>query len=171
MKSTQLYSILFVLLFIGTGVLSAQEDIQTTLPDVEIADVNGKKVRIKDFAENGKITVINFWATWCSPCKKELDNIADMYPEWQEAYGAELVAVSVDNSRTLPRVKPMVDAKGWEYIILSDKNNELRRAMNFQEVPFTFVIDKEGNIAYVHSGYTEGDEYELEDKIKALAEK
>ena len=55
--------------------------------------------------------------------------------------------------------------------MLSDQNQELQKALDFQTVPQTFIIDKEGNIVYDHAGYTPGDEYELEDKIKALAEK
>lgn len=142
---------------------------EKSLPDVMIQELNGKKVNITDYAENGKITVLNFWATWCVPCKKELDNIAEFYPEWQEDYDMELVAISVDNSRTATKIKSVVDSKGWEYEILSDKNEDLKRALNFQAVPYTVVIDQEGNIVYRHDGYVEGDEYELEDIIKELA--
>ena len=143
---------------------------QKQMPSVEIKTLDGKTVNIQDYANNGKITVLSFWATWCSPCKKELDAIADLYEEWQDEYDMELVAVTIDTQRALAKVNPMVASKGWEYIILSDVNQNLMNALNFQTVPQTYLIDQNGNIVYTHSGYVPGDEYELEDKIKALTE-
>ena len=141
---------------------------QQNLPSVNIKDLSGKTVNIQDFAKNGKITVISFWATWCSPCKKELDAIADMYEDWQEDYDMELVAITIDNARALSKVPAMVETKNWDYIVLSDAKQELQRALNFQSVPQTFLLNEKGDIVYSHSGYVAGDEYELEDKIKAL---
>jgi cytochrome c biogenesis protein CcmG/thiol:disulfide interchange protein DsbE len=157
-------------LFITTSIF-AQENKQKTLPSIDVKTLNGKTVNIQEYAENGKITILSFWATWCSPCKKELDAIAEIYPDWQEEYDAELVAITIDTQRALAKVKPMVESKGWEYTVLSDANQKLQQALNFQTIPQTFLLDKEGNIIYSHSGYVPGDEYELEDKIKAAAEK
>ena len=83
----------------------------------------------------------------------------------------ELVAISVDNARSATKIKTVVDSKGWEYEVLSDKNSDLKRALNFQAVPYTIVIDTDGNIVYTHDGYVEGDEYELEEVLKKLSEK
>ncbi len=141
------------------------------LPDVAVKTLDGKSVNIQDYANNGKITVLSFWATWCSPCKRELDALAELYPDWKDEFDVEIVAVTIDNARALPKVKPMVSTKGWEYTILSDANEILKRAMNFQSVPMTFLLDQKGNIVYTHNSYSPGDEYELEDKIKALAGK
>ena len=143
---------------------------QKNIPSVEIKTLDGQSVDIQEYAQNGKITVVSFWATWCSPCKKELDAIADLYEGWQEEYDMELVAITMDTQRALAKVKPMVESKGWPFIILSDANQVLRNSLNFQTIPQTFLLDKEGNIVYTHSGYVPGDEYELEEKIKALAE-
>ncbi len=150
---------------------NAQKGAKKTLPNLAIKSLNGESVNIQKYAQNGKITVISFWATWCHPCKRELDAIADFYPDWQEAYDVELVAITIDDARSLQKVKSVVETKGWEYTILSDVNEDLKRAMNFQTVPMTFLLDQEGNIVYEHNSYTPGDEYELEDKIKALAKK
>jgi len=144
---------------------------QKTVPDVNIQTLNGQSVNLQDYAKNGKITIISFWATWCSPCKKELDAIADLYPDWQEDYGVELLAITIDTQRALAKVPGIIESKGWEYEVLSDKNQDLQKALNFQTVPQTFILDKDGNIVYDHAGYTPGDEYELEDKIKELAGK
>jgi len=144
---------------------------QDQLPEVELKDIDGNEVNIADLASNGKITVLNFWATWCIPCKKELNNIAEMYEDWQEMYDMELVAVSIDDAKTKARVKSYVNGQAWEYLVLLDDNQSLKRALNFQEVPFTLLIDAEGNIVERMTGYEEGHEFELEDKIAELAEK
>ena len=169
MKFTNL--LLVLLAFCISTAVYGQEEKQKTLPSVEVKTLDGKTIDIQDFANNEKITVLSFWATWCSPCKKELDAIADVYPDWQEEYDAELVAITIDTQRALAKVKPMVESKGWEYTILSDANQKLQQALNFQTIPQTFLLDKDGNIIYSHSGYVPGDEYELEDKIKAASEK
>jgi len=166
MNFPKLFIVLFFVSFFTQ--INAQEK---RLPDVKVQELSGKKINIQEYAENGKITVLSFWATWCVPCKKELDNIAEYYADWQEDYNMELVAVSVDNARSATKIKSVVDSKGWEYDILSDKNEDLKRALNFQAVPHTIVLDQDGNIVYRHDGYVEGDEFELEDILKKLAEK
>lgn len=165
MNHLKFVSLVFVLL------LGMTLNAQNTMPEVSVKDLNGASVAIKDYVDNGKITVFSFWATWCSPCKRELDAIADYYEDWQADYNMELVAVTIDNARALPKVKPMVESKGWEYDILSDVNEDLKRSLNFQTVPMTFVVDQNGKIVYTHSGYNPGDEYELEEKLKELAGK
>jgi cytochrome c biogenesis protein CcmG/thiol:disulfide interchange protein DsbE len=129
--------------------------------------LEGKTVNIQDYVGKGKPVVFSFWATWCIPCQKELDIIADMYPEWQDK-GVELLAITIDDARQLAKVPGMVASKGWEYTVLSDSKQQLQRAMNFQAVPQTFLVDGAGNIVYAHSGYQAGDEIELEDKILDL---
>jgi len=153
-------------LFCLAGALSLSA--QTAFPDVSIKDLNGQNVQIKDYIEEGKITVISFWATWCSPCKKELDNIMEIYPDWNEIFGVNVIAISVDNARSQAKIKPMVDTKGWEYTILHDPNQVMMQALNFQSVPQTFLIDQSGNIVYEHMGYLPGDEYDLEKHIQEL---
>ncbi len=118
---------------ISSFVLTAQSNI----PSVEVKTLSGETVNIQDYTTNGKITVLSFWATWCSPCKRELDAIADVYEEWQEEYDAELIAITIDDARALPKVKPMVQAKRWDYTILSDVKQDLMRGLNFQNVPMT----------------------------------
>ncbi len=139
-----------------------------TLPSVELKDINGNKVNIQDYGKTGKITIISFWATWCTPCIKELNNILEVYDEWQEKYKCELVAVSIDDSRNVPKVKPTVNALGWPYTVLTDENKDLARALNVNNPPQVFLLDSTGNIVYTHTGYTEGAEFELEEQIKLL---
>jgi peroxiredoxin len=142
-----------------------------TMPEITLKDVNGKMINVGDYSRSGKITIISFWATWCTPCKKELSNINELLDDWKSKYGIELVAVSTDNSRNVPKVKPFVDGQGWTFDCLLDVNEDLKRALNAPFIPFTVLLDKEGKIAYTHTGYIEGDEFMLEDKIKKLVAK
>lgn len=138
------------------------------IPSVNVKTLEGKTVNIQDYVGDGQITVISFWATWCSPCKRELDAIAEIYEDWQEEYGMKLLAVTIDDARSMAKVPALVETKGWDYTILADSKRELQKALNFQTVPQTFLVDGEGNIVYTHTGYNPGDEIELEDKIAAL---
>lgn len=160
--------ILLSFAFIGLLTLAATSPVKK-LPDVSVKTLEGQTVQLNKLVGENKLTIISFWATWCSPCKKELTALMDFYDEWKEDYGVELIAITIDDNRALPKVKPMVETKGWPFVILSDANQDLMRALNFQTVPQTFVVDQQGNIVYEHPGYTPGDEFELEDKIKALA--
>ena len=142
------------------------------LPATSIKTMSGKSVVLTDYVGNavkpGKITVISLWATWCVNCLVELDAIAEVYEEWQTDYDMQLIAITVDTRRQLAKAGPLAEARGWEYIVLSDANQALKNVLNFQSIPHTLLIDQTGHIVYVHSGYTQGDEYILEDKIKEL---
>ena len=145
--------------------LHAQE-----LPETQIKDVNtGKKIAFNQTFEKGKVTLISFWATWCVPCKKELNNINEVYDDWKKKYDVNVVAVSIDDSRSSTKVKPYAEGQRWSYDVLLDVNQDLKRDLNIQSVPFTVVLDKSGKIVYSHSGYTEGDENILEDAIAGLS--
>lgn len=141
---------------------------EKTVPSVTLSDMNGKQVDVASFTKQGKITVLSFWATWCVPCKKELTNIADLYEEWQKKYNMQIVAVSIDDSRSATKVKPTVEGQRWDYTVLLDVNQDLKRQLNIQSVPFTLLVDANGKIVYTHSGYVDGDEYILEEEIQKL---
>ncbi|HUR30364.1 MAG TPA: TlpA disulfide reductase family protein [Saprospiraceae bacterium] len=160
---------IFIVLAISFGF--TQPISNKTLPNITISDLQGKPVNIQEITGGGKITVLSFWATWCAPCKRELDAIAELYPVWSTEYNTKLVAITIDNARALTQVKPLIQEKGWEFEVLSDSKQELQQALNFQAIPQTFVVDAEGNIVYQHEGYTPGDEYELEKVLKGLAGK
>lgn len=154
-------------LVLAVSVGSAQD----LMPDVDVKTLTGETVNAKDIGAKSGPSVVAFWATWCSPCKKELDAYAEYYDEWREELGAEVYAVTIDTRRQLSKVAPMVESKGWEFPILSDANQQLQQALNFQTVPQVFVLDKDGKIVYSHSGYVPGDEVEIADKLEALAGK
>ncbi len=139
-----------------------------TLPSVNVKTLEGQTLNVQDLGKSGKITIISFWATWCSPCKKELDAIKDYYEDWQKEYDVQLIAISVDDARTAAKIPAMVAEKGWAYRILLDANKEFQQAANVSSVPYMLLLDKSGNIVFEHTGYAPGDELELEEKIKAL---
>ena len=141
------------------------------IPEVTISDMNGKKVNVADLGKTGKITVFSFWATWCIPCKKELTNIADLYEEWQKKYNVQIVAVSIDDSRSAGKVKPYIESQKWTYQVLLDVNQDLKRAFDIQSVPFTVIVDSTGKVVSNHSGYIEGDEFVVEEELQKLTKK
>lgn len=81
------------------------------------------------------------------------------------------MTVSVDDSRATAQVRGYAKSQGWEFPTYLDPNSDLKRSLNFQNVPFVIIVDKEGKIAYMHSGYEEGGEFELYEKVKELAAK
>jgi cytochrome c biogenesis protein CcmG, thiol:disulfide interchange protein DsbE len=135
-------------------------------PAASIKTIEGKTVNVQDYIGKGNLVIVSFWASWCSPCKRELDAMAEIYPEWKKAYGVELLAITIDDSRGLAKVPGIVSSKAWPFTVLADTKQELQQALNFETIPETFLLDGEGNIVYTHSGYNSGDEFELEEKIK-----
>jgi len=152
--------------------LSSQAQVDNTnlssLPEITLKNIDGKDINLADYGTNEKITVISFWATWCKPCIKELKNLNVLLDDWIEDYNMELVAISLDDSRNAAKVKPTVNALNWDFDVLLDPNGELQRAMNVANPPVTFLVNQSGKIVYTHTGYVEGDEYDLEDHIKEL---
>lgn len=155
-----LFSLTFAL-FLAVGLFAQSK----TLPSVKVKTLEGQEVDVKTLAPEGKITVFSFWATWCKPCIQELDATKDLYHEWQEKYGVTFVAVSVDDARTLSRVKPFVASKGWEYLIVTDATKAFQTAMNVTNPPLTIIVNQQGEIIFEHLGYAPGDEEEVENKI------
>lgn len=141
------------------------------VPSVSMKTLDGGKINSSEFKNDGKPMVINFWATWCAPCKKELDNIAEVYSKWQEETGVKVIAISIDDARTSGRVASTVTSKGWDYEVYIDENADFKRALGVANPPATFLVDGNGNIVYEHVGYAEGDEDELYEKILELTKK
>lgn len=159
--------LVFLLFYFG---LSANA--QKAVPNVTVKTLDGQTVNLKEYIQkSGKTVILDFWATWCSPCKKELDAIAEYYEDWQKDYGVELIAITIDNQRALPKVPGMVEAKGWPYTIFAGNEEAMRNAFNFQTIPQTLVVNKKGVIVYEHNGYEPGDEVELEKQVAKVSGK
>lgn len=156
------FMFLMLALFVGVSA-SAQ-----TLPDVKVENQEGKVISIREVVD-GTPMIISFWSTTCKPCIMELNAINESLYEWLDEVDMKVVAVSVDDARTLSRARAMTQGQGWDdYTCVYDKNQDLKRAMNVSLTPHTFIVDGKGNIVYSHSGYTPGSEQELFEKIKKL---
>lgn len=148
----------------------AQNGKYSHLPSVTVKDLRGNTIDSEAFENDGKPIVISFWATWCKPCITELNAIRDMYPEWVEETGVKLIAISIDDARNAARVRPFVLGQGWEYEVYLDENSDLRRALNVNNPPHTFLLNGKKEIVWQHNGYVPGDEdvlYELIEKLAA----
>jgi thiol-disulfide isomerase/thioredoxin len=162
----QIFALFFLLWFVQSGF--SQIGTQT-IPSVDLKSTDGKIVNSSTFSNDGKPMVINFWATWCKPCVRELTNIAEVYEDWVEETGVKVIAISIDDTRSMSRVAPFVNGKGWEYEVYVDPNSDFKRAMNVPNVPHTFLVDGKGNVVWQHTSYTDGDENELFELIKKLS--
>lgn len=155
--------------FLATLLLSAVAwQAHAQLPAVTLKDMQGNTVRTDTLSNNGKPIIIDFFATWCKPCNRELKAIHEVYPDWQEETGVKLIAVSIDQAQNINKVKPMVDGYGWEYDVLLDPNSDFKRALGIQMIPYVLIVDGKGNIVYRHNGYTDGEENELIEKVREL---
>lgn len=139
------------------------------IPSATVKKLDGSKINSSTFSNDGKPIIISFWATWCKPCKKELDAIADNYADWQKETGVKLIAISIDDARSSSKVVTDVKTKGWTYEVYIDENQDFKRAMNVNNVPHTFLVDGSGKIVWSHNSYAEGDEDKLYENIQALA--
>jgi len=138
------------------------------LPSVSLKTMDGKTVDTSTLSNDGKPFIIDFFATWCKPCNRELDAIAEVYEDWQKETGVKIIAVSIDQGQNINKVKPLVANHGWEYEVLLDPNSDFKRALGIQMIPYVLIVDGQGNIVYKHNGYTDGAEVELIDKVREL---
>ena len=128
------------------------------IPTKNVKTLDREVFNIQDIENNGAPIVISFWATWCKPCIKELNNIAEVYEDWQEKTNVKVIAVSIDDSRNLSKVSPKVNSLDWEYEVYLDPNKDLARAMGVSNVPHTFLLNGKKEIVWQHKSYKEGDE-------------
>lgn len=137
---------------------------QKGLPSIQLKNTENEKIDVQQLTKKG-LFVVSFWASWCVSCINELDEINDVYEEWQEETGVKLIAIATDDSRTVARVIPLVNGKAWEYEILFDTNQDLKRNLNIGSIPYLMII-RDGLIVYQNSGYAPGQEEEIFEELK-----
>ena len=161
--------IIRTLLVVAIALIAATAEAQ--LPSVLLKNTEGKTIDTAELNNDGKPFVISFFATWCKPCNRELKAISEQYADWQDETGMKVVAISIDQAQNINKVKPMVDAEGWEYEVLLDPNSDFRRALGIQMIPHVLIIDGDGKIVESRSGYTEGAENHIIEKIREILKK
>jgi cytochrome c biogenesis protein CcmG/thiol:disulfide interchange protein DsbE len=95
--------------------------------------------------------------------------MVDLTPKWKSDFNTEVIAISTDDSRAKSKLKSYVAGEDWPYTVLLDQNQDLMRALGIQQIPFTMIIDKNGQIIYSHNSYVEGDEFEIENKLSQIS--
>jgi thiol-disulfide isomerase/thioredoxin len=140
------------------------------------ADGKVKNFRLKDMDNNPtqysdlkgeKLTIIEFWATWCKPCSRMTPKLIEIYERYKDQ-GVQLLGISVDSPRNIPKIKPFVRSKKITYPILLDSNSEVMSGFRVKVVPTVLFIDPDDNIIIFHQGYRAGDEKMFEEEIQKV---
>ncbi len=170
-KSFSLRKVSKGLLVLTMFLFAAAQNISAQLPSYKLKTTDGKTIDTATLSNDGKPFIIDFFATWCKPCNRELSAISEVYEDWQAETGVKLFAVSIDKAQNANKVKPLVDQNGWPYEVLLDVNSDFRKSFGGEMIPFVVICDGNGKIVYKHNGYTEGAEQEIIAKVKELTSK
>ncbi len=166
---------IIVLILLGiSAFLQAQDSggsAGKTIPSVTLQDDKGNSFNSSKISNDGKPFVIVFWKTCCKPPIRELSVLSDLYDEWKEKTGVKIFAVSVDDARSTMTVKPFTNGQGWEFEVLLDPNQNLKRSMNVSVLPYTFVFNGNGEVVGERMLFSEGDENEIFDMIQKAVPK
>ena len=163
---------LIVFLFFISLPLHAQNDEDLAgrkAPNFKLINLSGKYVELNKEIGNGPI-LLSFWATWCKPCLEEMVEFNKIYQDYKEK-GFTLLAISTDTEKSVAKVKPYIKSKNYKFPVLFDTNSEVARKYYAQQMPYTVMLDKNGNIVYTHLGYMKGDEKKIEKLVVELLEK
>jgi cytochrome c biogenesis protein CcmG/thiol:disulfide interchange protein DsbE len=154
--------LIFIFVFCCINISSSQK----SLFELSIKNIDGKETNINELSMD-KVVIVNFWATWCEPCLKELDAFNKNLQLIEQELNSKLILVSIDDSRTVSRITPMVHGNSWDFEVFLDTNQNIKRSLNIIDIPHTLLI-YQNKIVYESTGYLIGDEEILFDKIRAL---
>jgi peroxiredoxin len=132
-------------------------------PDFVLKSSSGENLRLSEY--RGDVVMINFWATWCGPCRQEMPLLDELYARYQRV-GFNLLGVNIDDDSQ--RAMRMVDELGIRFPVLFDERKEVSELYNVEAMPATILVDRAGNVRYVHHGYKPGYEDRYLDQIRSL---
>ncbi|MBS4016442.1 MAG: TlpA family protein disulfide reductase [Candidatus Latescibacteria bacterium] len=135
-------------------------------PSFTLTDVTGKTVILDSLVKKGPV-IMSFWALWCKMCIKELDALKPYYVEI-ESLGVSFLAVSQDKAKSKDEVRSFAAGHKWNYQVVLDPDNLLRKSYSVQVMPTLFIVDQNKKIVFTHQGYKPGDEKKLMEKIREL---
>lgn len=163
------YGVFFcALLVAGLSLAGVAEEEASVFGGVKLRDLDGVEVGIDSLLAKGPL-VLNFWATWCSPCRLELPHLEKIYLEFAPQ-GVQFAAISVDQKVHIGRVKTFLDTQKMSLPTYLDHDTRLARGFKVRAIPTTFIILEDGTLYYQSKGYRSGDEVILRKKIQTLLE-
>ena len=136
-------------------------------PNISLEDLKGKKVELKSY--RGKVIFLNFWATWCGPCKEEMPSMEALYQQYKEK-DFVFLTISVDYEGTKP-VKEFIEKRRYTFPVLVDQKNETLDLYDVKGIPTTFIIDKQGRMLGKAIGPRNWQSPEITSLLKQLTEK
>lgn len=125
--------------------------------------IDGIKISLDKYLSQGPV-LINFWATWCGPCKKEMIHLDRLSKKYKNN-GLNILSISIDTQRSLSEVKRYVRSKRYNFDVFIDPNQQIFKKLNGNIMPTNILIDRNGVIFWMHYGYIPGDEVTMESKI------
>lgn len=153
---------LLITLFAATSLASSGMEGQPA-PDFALKSSTGENLRLSEF--RGDVVMINFWATWCGPCRQEMPLLDELHNRY-ERVGFNLLGVNIDDDSR--RAMQMIDELGVDFPVLFDARKEVSELYDVETMPVTVLVDREGTVRYVHLGYKPGDEDTYLDKVRSL---
>ncbi len=142
---------------------SATPTPQSPAPDFTLKGTDGRNLRLQE--QRGQVVLVNFWATWCGPCRQEMPHLNRLYDKYRSG-GFTLLAVNIDDD---PRTAVATAAKmGLRFPVLLDTDKAVSKRYDLGSMPATVLIDRDGKVRYLHRGYREGMEVAYEQQIREL---
>ena len=132
-------------------------------PDFSLKSSTGENLRLSEY--RGEVVMINFWATWCGPCRQEMPLLDELYDRYQRV-GFNLLGVNIDDDSS--RAMKMVADLGVSFPVLFDARKEVSKLYQVNAMPVTVLVDRDGNVRHVHHGYKPGYEEKYLNEIRAL---
>ena len=132
-------------------------------PDFTLRGADGRNVRLDEL--RGQVVLVNFWATWCGPCREEMPRLDTLYQKYRKS-GFVLLGVNVDDD---PHTALATAAKlGVSFPVLLDTDKKVSKLYDLNTMPSTVVIDRDGKMRFLHRGYRAGTEGDYEQQIRGL---
>ena len=132
-------------------------------PDFALKSSTGENLRLSEY--RGDVVMINFWATWCGPCRQEMPLLDELYTRYQRV-GFNLLGVNIDDDSR--KAMKMVSELGVNFPVLFDARKEVSKLYEVEAMPVTVLVDREGTVRHVHHGYKPGYEEKYLDQIRSL---